>query len=321
MNVQGGFMKGLELSEKFYKEYGEPMLQENFSDILPYIAVGLAGSGSECYGYDDEISRDHDFEPGFCIFIPEEIFLDSKRAFELEKAYARLPKEYMGFKRNLYSAVGGNRHGIIKTGDFFETKTGSRNGNLTIGQWLTLPEYSLAEAVNGKVFCDNFGEFTETRRKLQHYPENIRLKKIAGNLLLMGQSGQYNFNRCIARGETAAAQLAIFDFVKSSINTLFLLNNKYMPYYKWCFRALREMGDNYKTIAETLEYLISSDNSPENAERKSKTIESICSDITEELKKQELTNSASAEMEQQAYVVNNTIKDNNIRNMHILSGV
>ena len=49
-------MKGLELSEKFYKEYGEPMLQENFSDILPYIAVGLAGSGSECYGYDDGIS-------------------------------------------------------------------------------------------------------------------------------------------------------------------------------------------------------------------------------------------------------------------------
>lgn len=314
-------MKGLELSEKFYKEYGEPMLQENFSDILPYIAVGLAGSGSECYGYDDEISRDHDFEPGFCIFVPEEIFLDSKRAFELEKAYARLPKEYMGFKRSLYSAVGGNRHGVIKTGDFFEAKTGSRNGNLTIGQWLTLPEYALAEAVNGKVFCDNFGEFTETRKKLQHYPEDIRLKKIAGNLLLMGQSGQYNFNRCIARGETASAQLAIFDFVKSSINTLFLLNNKYMPYYKWCFRALQEMGDNYKAIAETLEYLISSDNEPENAERKRQTIEAICSDITEELKKQKTTNSTSTEMEQQAYIVNNTIKDNNIRNMHILSGV
>ncbi len=314
-------MKGLELSEKFYKEYGEPMLQENFSDILPYIAVGLAGSGSECYGYDDDISRDHDFEPGFCIFIPEEIFLDSKRAFELEKAYARLPKEYMGFKRSLYSAVGGNRHGVIKTGDFFETKTGSRNGNLTIGQWLTIPEYALAEAVNGKVFCDNFGEFTETRNKLQHYPEDIRLKKIAGNLLLMGQSGQYNFNRCIARGETAAAQLAIFDFVKSSINVLFLLNNKYMPYYKWCFRALREMDEKFITLSKTLEFIISSNNTTETAQQKSVIIEDICSDITTELNKQKLSFSPSCEMEQQAYIVNNTIKDNNIRNMHILSGV
>jgi hypothetical protein len=139
-------MKGLELSRKFYKECGEPMLQEQFSDILPFIAVGLVGSGSECYGYDDEISRDHDFEPGFCIFIPDESIVDSKRAFEPEKAYARLPREFMGFNRSLYSAVGGNRHGVIKTADFFEAKVGSRDGILTIGQWLTLPDYALAEA-------------------------------------------------------------------------------------------------------------------------------------------------------------------------------
>ncbi len=314
-------MKGLDLSKKFYKEYGEPMLQELFSDILPFIAVGLAGSGSECYGYDDEISRDHDFEPGFCIFIPDENIVDSKRAFELEKAYARLPKEFMGFKRNLYSAVGGNRHGVIRTSAFFESKVGSRDGKLTLGQWFTLPEYALAEAVNGVVFLDNFGEFTDIRNKLTHYPEDIRLKKLAGNLLLMGQSGQYNYNRCILRDETAAAQLAIFEFVKSALSVLFLLNNKYMPYYKWSFRALREIGDKYEVIAESLEYLISSDNNAETSQRKSRIIEDICSNITEELKKQSLTNSQSTEMEQQAYIVNNTINDNHVRNMHILSGV
>ena len=65
-------MKGLELAEKFYYEYGEKMLNDNFSHIKNHIAVGLVGSGSECFGFDDEISRDHDFEPGFCIFIPDE---------------------------------------------------------------------------------------------------------------------------------------------------------------------------------------------------------------------------------------------------------
>ncbi len=314
-------MKGLELSRKFYKECGEPMLQEQFSDILPFVAVGLVGSGSECYGYDDEISRDHDFEPGFCIFIPDESIVDSKRAFELEKAYARLPREFMGFNRSLYSAVGGNRHGVIKTADFFEAKVGSRDGILTIGQWLTLPDYALAEAVNGAVFCDNYGEFTDLRNKLTRYPEDIRLKKLAGHLLLMGQSGQYNYNRCIHRGETAAAQLAIFEFVKSTLSVLFLLNNKYMPYYKWSFRALKDFGHEYKLLADILEFLISSNNSTEIALQKSRTIEEVCVKITNELKTQNLTNSTSSEMEQQAYIVNNVIKDNDIRNMHILSGV
>ena len=43
-----------------------------FSEVMPYMAAGFFGEGSECLGYDDEISRDHDFFPGFCIFLPGE---------------------------------------------------------------------------------------------------------------------------------------------------------------------------------------------------------------------------------------------------------
>ena len=87
-------MKGLELAEKYYKEYGEPMLKEQFPDVLSQIAVGLIGSGSECFGYDDEISEDHDFEPGFCIFLPGEDVVDRRTAFLLESAPMR------SFRRN-----------------------------------------------------------------------------------------------------------------------------------------------------------------------------------------------------------------------------
>ena len=38
-------MKGLQLSRGFYQIYGEPMLREQFPELLPYLAVGLAGSG------------------------------------------------------------------------------------------------------------------------------------------------------------------------------------------------------------------------------------------------------------------------------------
>ena len=186
-------MKGLELSRKFYKEFGEPMLKEQFREVMPYIAVGLAGSGSQCYGYDDEISKDHDFEPAFAIFIPDGDVIDSKTEFSLERAYQKLPREFMGYERSLINPVGGGRCGVIKIGDFFESKTGSRDGRLSPYDWLSVPEYSLCEAVNGAVFMDNFGEFTKIRERLSYSPEDIRLKKLAGNVLRMGQSGQYNY--------------------------------------------------------------------------------------------------------------------------------
>ena len=69
-------MKGLELSRKYFKAFGEPMLERDFPDLLRLSAVGLCGEGSECLGYDDDISSDHDFEPGFCIFIPDDTDID-----------------------------------------------------------------------------------------------------------------------------------------------------------------------------------------------------------------------------------------------------
>ncbi|MBR5011897.1 MAG: DUF4037 domain-containing protein [Clostridia bacterium] len=313
-------MKGLDLALKFFKEYGEPMLLEQFPDASKYIAAGLVGSGSECYGYDDEISRDHDFDPAFCIFIPDEDIVGRKVEFELERAYAKLPKEYCGFKRAPLNPVGGNRHGVIRIGDFYAAKTGSRDGELSVYDWFNIPEYSLLEATNGEVFLDNYGLFTDIREKLSYYPDDIRLKKIAGNLLLMGQSGQYNYNRLILRNDTAAAQLAVTEFVKSAMNVVFLLNKRYMPYYKWSFCALRKLPI-LSQLSLDFEFLISSGNDDDLARQKSQTIENVCQKIAAELGAQGIVQLATTEMEQLAYAVNDKITDNEIRNLNILYGV
>ncbi len=313
-------MKGLELSERFYFEFGAPMLKEQFSDILPLIAVGLCGSGSECFGYDDDISADHDFEPGFCIFIPDEDVLSRRDAFLLERAYSKLPKEYLGYKRSILSPVGGNRHGVIRISDFFLSKTGTRDGELSSSQWFSLPEQSLAEAVNGKIFFDGSGQITSIRKRLKYFPNDVRLKKLAGEILMMGQSGQYNYPRCIKRQEMGAAQLAINEFVKSAMHTVFLLNSSYMPYYKWSFRALRELPI-LSELDQPFEYLISSGNTQNEVKSKSEICEDICSLIFGELKAQGLSDVSSPSAEAHAYEVNKCISNEKIRNLHIMYAI
>ncbi len=312
-------MQGLELSKKYYEAFGKEILEREFSEIMPFLAIGLVGSGSECSGFDDDLSQDHDFEPGFCIFLPDEDIVDRRSAFLLERAYLKLPKEFLGFTRNPLNPVGGNRHGVIPIADFFSSKVGSPDGNLTVEQWFSLPEYSLLEATNGEVFCDNLGLFSLIRENLRYFPEDIRLKKLAGHLLLMGQSGQYNYLRCISRNDSAAAQLAIFEFVQSALHCIYLLNRTYMPYYKWSFRGLRGLKSG--ELAKDLEYLLSSGNTESEVKKKTKIIQNICTEISEELQFQGLTKAKCAEMEMLAYTVNEKIDDPNIRNMHILQGV
>ena len=222
-------MNGLELAEAYYNEYGRKMLAEDFPDLTDSIAVGLLGSGSECMGYDDGVSQDHDFEPGFCIFVNDDI--DSRTEFRLERAYAKLPDEFMGFRRQRLSPVGGNRHGVIKLSGFVESRTGSKTGELTMRQWFFVQEQSLIEITNGKVFADGSGVLTSIRDRLKYMPEDIRNKKLAGHLLMMAQAGQYNYYRAKKRGDEGAVLLALHEFAMSGIHVVYLLNNRYMPYY------------------------------------------------------------------------------------------
>ena len=310
-------MNGLEIARAYFDECGHPMLREQFGEVLELLAAGLFGGGSECAGFDDEVSRDHDFEPGFCLFLPGEAVLDRKTAFALERAYYKLPREFAGIKRGLVAPVGAQRRGVLRTDEFFESLVGSPDGALTLEQWLKIPTQALFEATNGEVYFDSYGEVSTIRARLSRFPEDVRRKRLAAELLLMAQSGQYNYRRCLAHGETAAAQLAAGEFVKSALAVAFLLGRRYMPYYKWSFRALRalpRMGE----LASPLEYLLTTPNEGEYAEIKADLIEETASAVIDELQRQDLTQAICGDLEKHAYSVNDSIADGEVRNLHIL---
>ena len=136
----------------------------------------------------------------------------------------------------------------------------------------------------------------------------------------MAQSGQYNYKRCIDRQETGAAQLAMAEFVNAALKVIFLLNKKYMPYYKWSFRALKDL-ELLSELSDQLEYLISSTNTKKESELKIEIIENIASLVIKELEKQSLTRASSNNLVNHAYSVNDRIKDSEIRNLNVMYAV
>ena len=107
---------------------------------------------------------------------------------------------------------------------------------------------ALAEMI--RIIEDGLGEFSAIRETLRkYYPEDVRIKKIAARAAKMAQSGQYNYGRCMRRGDTVAAMLALDEFVRQAISMVYLLNRTYMPYYKWMFRGM----ENFQILPEVAE--------------------------------------------------------------------
>ena len=134
---------------------------------------------------------------------------------------------------------------------------------------------------------------------------------------MMAQSGQYNYQRCLKHGETGAAQLAVGEFVRSTLSAVFLLNRKYMPYYKWSFRALKALPGG-EDLGRSLEWLLTTENVKELAEDKYFCMEGIASQIIDLLQEQGLTEATCGDLEKHAYSVNDGIRDSSVRNLHVL---
>jgi hypothetical protein len=234
-------MKGLLLARRYYEEYGRRMLHEKFPSCIGRVAVGLVGEGSEAFGYDDEISRDHDFGAAFCMWLTDEDYDGIGDA--LNAAFEKLPCEFMGFHRRETECHGIRRIGAMRTSEFYARYIGVPDIPKTFPEWRRIPGHFLAVVTNGEVFTDRLGEFSRIREELlAFYPEDIRLKKLAACTARMAQSGQYNYGRCIDRGERVAALSALSEFVDAAEGVAYLLNRRYKPYYKWAHRGMRDMA-------------------------------------------------------------------------------
>ena len=302
------------------------MLEKNFPEYKDNIAAGLVGQTSECFGYDDYISRDHDYEPGFCLWLPEE--LKKEIGFDLQKAYDALPVEQfilnhradvgMAEPSRIMTGARSHRVGVHSIEEFYYEHTGMTSAPVTTQDWLATPQMHLAEAVNGKVFRDPSGEFSFIRNVWEgYYPENVLKKKVAADLAMAGKTGQFNYDRSVKRGDLGAAYCCVTEFIYKITAALFLLNGRYMPYYKWRFRAMKE----FTTLSCVIEPLMKlSQMSEEESKGKVSIIEEISGEIVKELVKRGWSSGYSDYLLDNAKLVMKTINDTEIASWNIFVG-
>lgn len=238
---KGVWISNMDRSRAFYEEYGKNMIHEQFADYEGRIAVGFAGEGSDCFGFDDAVSMDHDYAPGFCMWLTEKDY--SAIGDKLQKAYEELVR---------YHGIGN------MTGDFLERRRGvssvsafyNRMLDMNISfeesfeiDYINVQECQLAQAVNGEVFRDDLGIFTSVREKLTaYYPDKVWRLKLAQVLHDFSQYAQSNYPRMMARKDYVTASMCIGKAIESIMDIIYLLNRSYAPYYKWKRRGINKLG-------------------------------------------------------------------------------
>lgn len=357
--------KALERCRAYYEQYGKPILAQ-FPELQGHFAAGLVGEGSECFGYDDLISADHDYFPRFFIWLDDEAY--EKYGEALQAAYQKLPQRWsdciwdggMGGEQSVCepsdNAANGDtgrgqsvcvpeyadtvmtqeaaqRCGVCKTTDFYYRLLGRQTPPETMYDWVSLQETRLATVTNGEVFEDCGGGFSAQREAyLAYFPEDVRKKKLAARLRKMAQTGQYQYARCMRRGEYVAAHMALSEFIQYTGSCCFLLARQYMPYFKWMHRRMKGLPV-LSGVAKKLEKLallpFQQDKwdltkpkeyrfSLNTADEKVVLIEEIAGMIAAELRRQGLAEGKDSYLEPYAAEVESRIEDQVLRTANLV---
>lgn len=265
-------ISNLERCRAFYEQYGRPMIHEKFPAYENRIAVGMVGEGSDCYGYDDEISADHDYGLGFCLWLTEEDF--GKIGPALQEAYDQMVENAAGdigglseeLARELAGELSGklagegmpgsnrflaSRRGVFSIARFYGQMLGVRwdfEGNFT-PDFEAVEEWRLSAAVNGQVFRDDLGLFLAVREKLQaYYPAQVWRRKLAQALHEFSQYAQSNYARMMARGDGLTADLCAAKGMEAAMDLVYLLSRRFAPYYKWKKKGLENSALGAKVL-------------------------------------------------------------------------
>lgn len=214
------FVPGRDLSRTFYLEAVRPVLDQHFPD-LPHSAA-LLGRGSEVLGYDDAMSRDHNWEPRVIIFLTDD---DYRRYGDTlgETLARRLPERFHDQQ---------TAHRVITVRSYLREQLDvDVDHELEPEDWLSISEQQLLMFTAGAVFHDDAG-LQDVRDRFSYYPRDIWLYlmvagwwRIHPEANLAGRAGSV--------GDELGSALIGAQLVRDLMRLCFLFERRYAPYAKW----------------------------------------------------------------------------------------
>jgi hypothetical protein len=244
------FIKGLELSELFYRNCVRQILH-TCHPKLNYSA-GLIGTGSEVLGYDTPISMDHDWGVRLFIFLSDEDWLLYQE--DLSNTFRKnLPGEFMGFSTS-YGSMGKTRFpeesvsgSVNHMVEIFSVKSFFRMyldidpyEKINVFDWLTFEEHKLLTIVKGGIFYDGLNELGAIREQFSFYPKDIWLYLMASQWKRISQEHAF-MGRCGHVGDDLGSRIIGTRLVRDLMKLCFQMERQYVPYNKWFGTAFSEL--------------------------------------------------------------------------------
>ena len=267
-------MSGLELSRHFYRDAVAPVISRNWPSLR--YSAALIGSGSEVLGFDDSMSRDHHWGPRLLLFLGSADRSDIGEALSGRLA-RELPVSFLGYPTNFTSPnpndngvrimqeteEGPVRHmvDIVDLPGFLQEYIGvDSEQDLSLCDWLTLPEQKLRSLTAGEVFhdgltgADSTGVLTQMRKTLAYYPKDVWYYQMAAVWARIGQE-EHLMGRAGSVGDEVGSAVIGARLVRDVMRLSFLMERTYAPYPKWfgtAFKKLRIGRELYPTLRRAL---------------------------------------------------------------------
>ena len=250
-------MKGIELSKKYFYQIVLPSLEKDFPFLCDHIAAGLvaggfaSGCGSEVGGFDDEISRDHNWGPRVFLFLSE----DHKTLYgEKLQEYldSSLPKEFEGFQLKATTLQNNNAY-IVTPGENLKSVLHIESVPNSDAEWLSIPELLLFEYNAGEIFYEPKLLVSPLKEQFSYFPDDIWYKRLAFAFFTLHAAG--NANRMVMRGDVVATNAYVSWLLQCVMRTCFLFRRRFAPYIKWRFQAFKQLQNLPDGIISQIEKL------------------------------------------------------------------